>query len=523
METSHSALYFIPGGDYVRHLKETLIESIGSVLPIAVIVLLLSVTIAPLNTGVLVLFLFGTLLLIFGMSLFTIGSNISMHPLGEGIGVELSRSKRLLLPILCCFALGVLITIAEPDLQVLAQQIPSIPNQVLIWSVAIGVGAFLVVSLLRTVFGIPLSRLLLGLYLVVMLIACFAPANFIPAAFDSGGVTTGPITVPFIMALGAGMASIRSDKHSGENSFGLVALCSVGPILSVLILSLFYAPDAQASQSSIAQVTTTAEAFAVFARAIPHYAEEVLTAFLPLVGVFVLFQLLCRRFHRNQVLRISVGMVYTFVGLVLFLTGANVGFMPAGQLIGATIAGSRFTYWLVPVGMLMGYFVVAAEPAVYTLKKQVAEVTNGAISQKAIGTGLSIGVGCAVGLAMLRVVTGIPLFPILLVGYAIALGISFLVPPIYTGIAFDSGGVASGPMTTTFMLPLAMGACEALGGNLMTDAFGLVALVALAPLITIQTMGLSSRIHQKRQARKAADELSLIDDTILYYDREEVA
>lgn len=507
----------------MRHLKETLNESISSVLPIAVIVLLLSVTIAPLNAGVLVLFLFGTLLLIFGMSLFTIGSNMSMHPLGEGIGVELSRSKRLLLPVVCCFALGMLITIAEPDLQVLAQQIPSVPNQVLIWSVALGVGSFLVVSLLRTVFGLSLNKLLLGFYAVVMLLACLAPADFIPAAFDSGGVTTGPITVPFIMALGAGMASIRSDKHSGEDSFGLVALCSIGPILSVLLLSIFYEPNAQASQNAIAQITTTADAFAAFAAAVPQYAHEVATAFLPLVGVLVLFQAVCRRFHKHQLLRVAVGMVYTYVGLVLFLTGANVGFMPAGQLIGATIAGGRYKYWLIPVGVLMGYFVVAAEPAVYTLKKQVAEITNGAISQRAIGRGLSIGVGCAVGIAMLRVVTGIPLLPILLVGYAVALGISFLVPPIYTGIAFDSGGVASGPMTTTFMLPLAMGACAAVGGNLMTDAFGLVAMVALAPLITIQTMGLSSRIHQKKLMRKAADELSQIEDEILYYDRKEAA
>ncbi|MBQ8389795.1 MAG: DUF1538 domain-containing protein [Oscillibacter sp.] len=511
------------GGAFVKQLKETMLESLHSVLPISAIVLVLSMTIAPLDSGVLVLVLFGTLLLIVGIGLFTIGSGVSMQPLGEGIGVQLSRSKRVALPVVCCFVLGMLITIAEPDLQVLAQQIPSIPNAVLIMSVAVGVGVFLSIAMLRSFFGLPLAKLLVVFYLIVILLACFAPEDFIPAAFDSGGVTTGPITVPFIMALGAGMASLRSDKHSGVDSFGLVALCSVGPILSVLILSICYEPSAQASQNVLPQVVTTKDAIMAFVQSLPTYAEEVSIAFLPIVGVFVLFQLVFRRFHYHQVVRICIGFIYTFIGLVLFLTGANVGFMPAGQLIGATIAAGSHRYWLIPVGMLMGYFVVTAEPAVYTLKKQVAEITNGAISQRAIGYGLSIGVACAVGIAMLRVLTGIPIFPIMLVGYTIALAISFFVPPIYTGIAFDSGGVASGPMTTTFMLPLAMGACEALGGNVLTDAFGLVAMVAIAPLITIQVMGLSSRIKSKRLLRKAADELSQIDDCIIYYDKKEAA
>lgn len=290
----------------MRQLKETMLESLHSVLPISAIVLVLSVTIAPLDSGVLVLFLFGTLLLIVGMGLFTIGSGVSMQPLGEGIGVALSRSKRIIFPVVCCFILGVLITIAEPDLQVLAQQIPSIPNNVLILSVAVGVGAFLAIAMLRTFFGPSLAKMLVVFYLIVIAVACFAPGDFIPAAFDSGGVTTGPITVPFIMALGAGMASLRSDKHSGVDSFGLVALCSVGPILSVLILSICYEPTAQASQNVIAQVSTTKDALMAFATALPTYAHEVSTAFLPIVGVFILFQAVSRRFHFNQVVRMCV-------------------------------------------------------------------------------------------------------------------------------------------------------------------------------------------------------------------------
>lgn len=503
----------------MHQLREKMAESLSSVLPITAIVLLLSITIAPVNSGVLVLFLFGSLLLIFGMSLFTMGAGMSMQPMGEGIGVQISKSRKLLLPLIICFALGVIITIAEPDLTVLAEQIPSIPNMVLILAVAIGVGLFLVVSLLRTAFSIPLSRLLLVFYLVVFVLAAFAPADFIPAAFDSGGVTTGPITVPFIMALGIGMVSIRSDKKSSDDSFGLVALCSIGPILSVLILSICFEPQATTTETVIRDIVDTRDAIREFITAFPHYAKEVMVALVPIVIVFIVFQVITRRHQLHQLLRIGSGFLYTYLGLVLFLTGANVGFMPAGKLIGEEIAGTSYKFLLIPVGMLVGYFIVAAEPAVHVLKKQVEEISSGRITQTAIGIGLSIGVAASVGIAMLRILTGIPLMWFLIPGYAISLLISFFVPPLYTGVAFDSGGVASGPMTTTFLLPFAVGACEAVGGNLLTDAFGIVAMVAMTPLITIQVIGLYAQMKHRAQRRRRADQLSRIDDGILYYDR----
>ena len=503
----------------MHQLREKMAESLSSVLPITAIVLLLSITIAPVSSGVLVLFLFGSLLLIFGMSLFTMGAGMSMQPMGEGIGVQISKSRRLLLPVIICFALGVIITIAEPDLTVLAEQIPSIPNMVLILAVAIGVGLFLVVSLLRTAFGIPLSRLLLVFYLVVFVLAAFAPADFIAAAFDSGGVTTGPITVPFIMALGIGMVSIRSDKKSSDDSFGLVALCSIGPILSVLILSICFEPQATTTETVIRDIVDTRDAIREFVAAFPHYAKEVMVALVPIVIVFIVFQVITRRHQLHQLLRIGSGFLYTYLGLVLFLTGANVGFMPAGKLIGEEIAGTSYKFLLIPVGMLVGYFIVAAEPAVHVLKKQVEEISSGRITQTAIGIGLSIGVAVSVGIAMLRILTGIPLMWFLIPGYAISLLISFFVPPLYTGVAFDSGGVASGPMTTTFLLPFAVGACEAVGGNLLTDAFGIVAMVAMTPLITIQVIGLYAQMKHRAQRRRTADQLSRIDDGILYYDR----
>lgn len=502
----------------MNNLLKVLREALQSVLPIFAIVLVLSVTFAPMESGVLVMFLFGTLLLIVGMGFFTVGSGISMEPLGEGIGATLGKMKDVKIPLIACFVLGVLITIAEPDLTVLAEQVPSIPNLLLILSVAVGVGIFLVISMLRSRKGIKLNTLLLIFYGIVIGIAFFAPEDFIPTAFDSGGVTTGPITVPFIMALGAGMASISAAKNARENSFGLIALCSIGPIMSVILLSVVFKPEGTTSETVIVIAQTTKEAFDAFLAGLPKYAHEVLGALLPIVAMLGVFQFFTRRFNMHQIIKMVVGFIYTYVGLVFFLTGANVGFMPAGKLIGARIAESDASFMLIPIGALMGYFVVSAEPAVHSLKKQVEEITNGSVSQKSIGLALSIGVGVSVGIAMLRVLTGIPILPILIFGYVLSLVITFFVPPIYTGIAFDSGGVASGPMSTTFILPFAIGACESLGGNVMTDAFGIVAMVAMTPLIAIQVMGLASEVRRKREIAQAKSEMLSLDNDMIYYE-----
>ena len=505
----------------MAHIFASIKESLSSVLPIAIIVLVLSVTCVTLAAGVLVLFLFGTILLILGMSFFTVGSGISMEPLGDGIGKSLNKKNLIIIiPLAICFVLGFFITVSEPDLQVLAEQVPTIPNAMLINCVGVGVGIFLAITLLRNRFNIPLKKLLWVFYLAIIVLAFFAPREFVPTAFDSGGVTTGPITVPFIMALGAGLAASKKGKLAGEQSFGLVALCSVGPILSVLLLSIFYKPEAATTPYEIADVLTTTDAFKQFIKAFPVYAKEVALAFIPIVVLFVVFQLITRRFHIHNIAKMSVGFVYTYIGLVLFLTGANVGFMPAGRLIGGEIAKSDIKYLLIPIGMLMGYFVVSAEPAVHSLKRQVSEITNGAISQKSVAIALSIGVSVSVGISMLRVLTGIPIIPFLIVGYVVSLIISFFVPNIYTGIAFDSGGVASGPMTSTFMLPFAMGACEAIGGNVMTDAFGIVALIAMAPLITIQFLGLHERNQHAMKVKRLHTEIGMIEDDIIFFDEE---
>ncbi len=488
-----------------KHLKEKWQEALRAVLPIIVIVLALCFFVVPISSSILLCFLLGAAMLMVGMMFFTLGAELAMTPMGERIGSCLTKSKNLVAVVLLSFLLGFIITISEPDLQVLAQQVPAVPNMLLVVSVACGVGLFLVVALLRMLFGIALPTLLVAFYVAVFALAVFVPKDFLSVAFDSGGVTTGPMTVPFIMALGVGISAIRSDRHAADDSFGLVALCSIGPILAVMILGMLYRPQEGAYEAYVLpDVSDSRELWSLFWTGLPSYIEEIAVALLPIIVFFFLFQVTVLKLSGRALVKILVGLVYTYIGLVLFLTGANVGFMPAGNYLGQMLAGMKWPQLLVPIAMLMGYFIVKAEPAVYVLNKQVEEMTDGAISARAMGTGLSIGVCISVGIAMIRVLTGISILWFLVPGYAIALGISFFVPKIYTAIAFDSGGVASGPMTATFLLPLAQGACSVVGGNIVTDAFGIVAMVAMTPLITIQVMGLASRMMEKRREKRAA-------------------
>ena len=484
-------------------LREKLLEALQAVLPIVAIVLVLCFSIAPVSPSILLCFLLGAAMIIVGIMFFTLGAEMSMSPMGERVGAVLTRSRSVPLIIGVGFALGFLITISEPDLQVLANQVPSIPNMTLILSVAAGVGFFLVVAFLRMLLGIALPKLLVVFYGLIFVLAAFVPKEFLAVAFDSGGVTTGPITVPFIMALGVGVAAIRSDRHAADDSFGLVALCSVGPILAVLLLGiLFRASDSAYVPPILPDVGDSVELWQLFHVSLPTYFKEIATSLLPIVLMFGVFQLVALKLDRRTLGRIGVGLAYTYIGLVLFLAGANIGFMPAGNYLGQVLAGQSFRWLLVPIGLLIGYFIVKAEPAVYVLNKQVEEVTDGAISAGTMGAALSAGVSLSVGLAMVRVLTGISILWFLIPGYAFAIGISFVVPKLYTAIAFDAGGVASGPMTATFLLPLAQGACVAVGGNIVTDAFGVVAMVAMTPLITVQLMGLMAQLKQRR-ARQA--------------------
>ncbi|MCM1480234.1 MAG: DUF1538 domain-containing protein, partial [Muribaculaceae bacterium] len=393
-----------------KNLIDKIKESLGAVLPVTAVVFLLTVTVVPVSGELFFMFFVGTVFLILGIGMFTLGADTSMMIIGEKIGAELTRSRKMPFILPVCFLIGVLVTVAEPDLKVLAEQTPIVDSTVMVWAVGIGVGLFLVLAFLRIFLQFKISLLFIIFYGIVFLFACspLISADFIPAAFDAGGVTTGPITVPFIMALGLGLSSIRGDKTSAEDSFGLVALCSVGPILTVLILgALNNTETPQQELSHPNDYDTISEAFREFLVNFPHYAKDVLSAVLPIVLFFLVFDIVFLKLDKKTMLKIFVGIGFTYAGLVLFLTGANVGFMPLGQYIGESLAGGRFSWLLVPIGMIIGYFIVSAEPAVHVLKQQVENITEGRISGKSLGMSLALGVAVSVGISMLRVLTGI--------------------------------------------------------------------------------------------------------------------
>ena len=474
-----------------RGLTEKLGEAVAAVVPVMAIVLILTAAIVPMPTSILLAFYFGGVMVIFGMTLFTLGAENAMGPMGSNMGTVLTGTKKLWLIIAVGFALGFIITVSEPDLQVLADQVQSIPTNVLIYSVALGTGLFLVVALLKTFLKISLRILLLVFYALIFILLIFAPDDFTAVAFDSGGVTTGPMTVPFIMAFGVGISAFRNDKSAKDDSFGIISLCSVGPIMAVLILSIIYRPeDAAYAEALVPDISDSMELSAFFFDAIPAYMKEIAVSLLPIVVFFFIFALISRRPEKSELFKITVGLGNTYLGLVIFLTGVNVGFMPAGSCLGSLLARLPYNWIIIPVGMVIGFFIVRAEPAVYVLSHQVEEITSGAVSGRLLVRTLSFGVAISIGLSLLRVLTGISILWFIIPGYALAVAMSFKASPMFVGIAFDSGGVASGPMTATFLLPFAMGACIELGGNVVTDAFGVVAMVALTPLIAIQMLSL---------------------------------
>lgn len=497
-------------------LLKKVYEALVSVLPVTAIVFLLNLTpIVNFSGREMAVFLVSSVFLILGIGLFNLGADIAMTPMGEHIGAGLAKSKKMSMLLLVCFAMGVLITVAEPDLSVLAGQVSNVINPtLLIVTVGIGVGIFLLLSVLKIVFRKSLSSILIFFYMFLFAITSLVIINgntdFLALAFDSGGVTTGPITVPFIMALGVGIAATLGGKNVSENSFGLIAMCSIGPILAVMTLGIFakgemtYAtPNYAVSDNLLTDTFGT----------LLSVTEEVLIAIGLIVAFFFVLQLICLKLPKKKVMTIVVGIVYTVMGLVIFLTAVNIGFMPIGYKMGTELAGSD--PWVVVLfGFIIGTVVVLAEPAVHVLNKQVEEITNGTVSKKSMMLALSIGVGASIGLSMLRIVLDFNILYYLIPGYFISLGLSFFVPGIYSAIAFDSGGVASGPLTSTFILPFAIGVCAVLQGEgkIMTDAFGIVAMVAMTPLITIQALGFKAIITKRVQEKIAMKRILSADD-----------
>lgn len=506
----------------LKILLAKLKESFASVLPITLIVLIVSFTpLVSLSFKEMVVFAVCAVFLVVGIGLFNLGADLAMTPMGEHMGSGLAKSRRVLLLASVCFVMGVLITIAEPDLSVLAEQVKNAVNPtMLIATVGIGVGLFLLISIFKIVFKKDLSAIIIFFYMVLfmlgMLMVSLGKEVFVPLAFDSGGVTTGPITVPFIMALGVGVAGAIGGKHASENSFGLIALCSVGPMLALMGLVLFAQGDLTYTLSEEAY-SIDASLGANFLPAVAGVAKEVLVALGLIVAFFVTLQLTVLKLSRAKLAQIGFGIVYTFVGLVIFLTAVAVGFMPIGFELGQQLA--QLPRALVISGFVIGMVVVLAEPAVHVLNKQVEEITGGLVTKRSMLIALSVGVGISIGLSMIRLIYGFPVIYYLIPGYFLSLGLSFFVPKLYTAIAFDSGGVASGPLTSSFILPLAIGACSAIHGEggILSYAFGVVAMVAMTPLITIQIPGfkaVASRFVRNRMMMRRiqdADDEQIID------------
>ncbi len=512
----------------LKKLKESLI----SVLPVTVIVLVLALTgpltgLVHLETVEIVSFAVSAVLLILGIGLFNLGADLAMTPMGEHVGAGLTKSKKLSVLILVCFVMGVLITVAEPDLSVLANQVKEImpggetAGKILLTvTVGLGVGIFLVLAVVKIAFKKDLSTLLMFFYMMLFAVCAILLENgksgLLPLGFDAGGVTTGPITVPFIMALGVGISSTIGGRNANENSFGLIAMCSIGPIIAVMLLSISTKGDLGAYDFT--QYSITEYLGGNFGELIFDKITEVITALGLVVLFFIILQFLVLKLPRQKLLQIGVGIIYTFLGLVIFLVAVTVGFMPVGFKLGLQLAEHPAV--LVVFGFVLGMVVVLAEPAVHVLNKQVEGVTGGGVKKIEMLVALSVAVGISIGLAMIRMIFKFSILYILIPGYLISLGLSFFVPKIYTAIAFDSGGVASGPLTSSFILPLVIGACATVLDeySIYGFAFGVVALVAMMPLITIQALGfkavMSEKVRQKIIMKRI---LSADDEQIIYF------
>lgn len=475
-------------------------EAAISVIPVMTVVWILHLTVAPMGPA-LYKFLVGGVLLILGLGIFLLGAEVGIVPTGRQAGSALTQKRNLPLLLISGFIIGFFITIAEPDVHVLAEQVRNVDPQIsaftLVLMIAAGVGLFVAIALSRIVFQLSLRIMLAAFYLLVLICAIFTPSSFLGIAFDAGGATTGPMTVPFILALGIGVAAVRA-RASSNDSFGLIGIASIGPILSVLILGFFTAAGTPVSENG--EELADLSIWDHFLGQIPAVSEETAIALAPLVILFGLFRIfLFSHMPVSSMMRVVMGLIYTYIGLVCFFVGVKGGFIPAGTMLGALLSSQDNFFLLILIAFLLGALAVCAEPAVWILTKQVEEVSRGAIKSRMILVFLCIGVAAAVALSLGRLVLGWQLWTFLLPGYLIAFALSLYCPPMFTAIAFDSGGVASGPMASTFILAFTLGAAGQLGTLSVLDAFGAIALIAMTPLIALQILGILFKIRTMRK------------------------
>lgn len=495
-------------------LLEKIKESCASALPIALIILFLSFTICPLPNDIFLAFVVGTCMLVIGLGLFSLGAELSMERIGAHIGANLTRSRKIPIIAILSLIVGVLITISEPDLHVLAGYTGN-QKFSFILAVAAGLGVFLVIAVFRIIFNIKFKYILAvgyGAIIILSIIAYVIDPTYLAIAYDAGGVTTGAMSVPFVMSIGAGIAAITSQNSEDDTSFGLMAVCSIGPIISILIMGLAGGfKNISYTPHDLPVFMNSQEMGLSFVSAIPHIVKDVLMGLLPILAFFLIYQLFTVRVHKKEMAQIGIGAGYTFVGMVLFLVGVNVGFMPVGSYLGEAFANMKHSWIVVPVGAIIGFCMTYAEPAVGVLNKQVEDATSGTIPPKVLPMAMALGVALSAGIAMTRALTGISIMPFLIIGYIIAVVFSFYCPSLFTSIAFDAGGVASGVMAATFLLPLSIGICNFRGigaSQIMIDAFGTIALVAMTPTVSIQIVGIIYKIklsHSKSAATEDTD------------------
>ena len=495
----------------MQEITEKLKEAILSILPIAVVMLVSSV-ILDFSIQTIVSVLFSTLLLIVGVTLFTYGSDLSMIEIGKVIASTLVKTKKPIFIAIVALIVGIIITVAEPDLKVLATQMTAIPSSTLILCVGLGVGIFLSIAALRILFQIDLKKIIAFFYILLIVFLFVSNKNMVPLAFDSGGVTTGPMSVPFIIAMGIGFSKARPRKEAKENSFGLVALCSIGPILTVLLLGLLMPSNMKYEYNIDPQVTSYAVLLKHYIHEIIPILKDVTISLAPILGVFAIFNIITKKVKTKNIRKIIAGLILALLGLALFFLGVNVGYMPNAYLLGAELH-EKIGMLTILFGVVVGFVIVRAEPAVSVLTEKIEEMTEGSLKKSLLVNTIACGVALAVAISITRVMTGVPIIWFLVIGYGIALLLMIFTPKIFTMVAFDSGGAVSGPMTTSFLLPFIIGICYAHQGNVLTDAFGLVAMVALSPLITIQILGIIYKIISNKKP-----DTSKLDETIIDFD-----
>ena len=484
-------------------------ESLLTVLPIIVITFILKLFI-PIPSNLISMFIFSSILLVIGTGLFTFGAELSMVVIGEKIGNKLVKSKKVWIILLASFVIGTVVTIAEPDLKVLADQLISIPNFTMILIISVGVGISLLLSSLRTIYGWSLNKLLFIGYVIVLILMFFVKEEFVPVAFDSGGITTGTISIPFIMTLGIGLTSNRTDKKATESKFGLVSLCSIGPIISMLLLGMFYPANSFNTTIFIKDGVGYSD---YFTQALVSF-KDVFISILPILIVFFIFQLITKEVSKFEIRKIIVGVFIILLGLTLFFTAANIGFMNMGYYLGEYLAGNNKLV-LIVFSVVISCFISIAEPAVQMLNEQVENITDGSISKKTMNIALALSCAIATGLSIVRILTNTSFIYYILIFQIISLVLMFFTPKVFTGIAFDAGGATGGTLTAAFLLPISIGTCIATNTDILTGAFGLAAFVSLAPLISVQIVGI---IYKYKSGKRSI--IDDIDDSIIDFDLE---